>query len=271
MSATVACGRVRQSPSALSFFADYPDASYGGQATLGYTADVKGGEDFPVSITFEASHWFDRKASEPTLSPIRGGRISLGATEAQALAVAILLVTSDSGDEWASEKLSFDLTGPNFHFVAAQLPRRYLSAISEALGGTEGHGQSLTGSAMATREPPLGENLGRMWDRVLKVADQGDGIFGTWGPEPVKPPSGPTPERQFKRRFTPYVLRHTMITQNYLQGMPLELLSRRAGHTQPMFTFRRYGKGVQARHTTAAAANFDQVMAKVRRAALKVS
>jgi integrase len=79
------------------------------------------------------------------------------------------------------------------------------------------------------------------------------------------------PEREFKRRFSPYVLRHTMATLNYLDGMPLELLSRRLGHTDPMFTFKRYGQGVRAQHTNAAAANFDLRMAKVRRAALKVS
>ena len=62
-----------------------------------------------------------------------------------------------------------------------------------------------------------------------------------------------------------------MATLNYLDGMPLELLSRRLGHTDPMFTFKRYGKGVRAQHTKAAAANFDLRMAKVRRAALKVS
>jgi len=89
------------------------------------------------------------------------------------------------------------------------------------------------------RGTPLGENVGRMWDRVLKEADQGEGIFGTWGPEPAKPKSGPAPEREFKRRFSPYVLRHTMATQNYLDGMPLELLSRRLGHTDAMFTFKR--------------------------------
>ena len=110
--------------------------------------------------------------------------------------------------------------------------------------------------------------------RVLRVADRdgkGEGTFGTWGPEPVKPESGPTPERKFKRLFTPYVLRHTMITRNYLNGMPLELISRRAGHTNPMFTFKRYGKGVQAQHTKVAAANFDNLMAEIRRAQMKVS
>jgi hypothetical protein len=43
---------------------------------------------------------------------------------------------------------------------------------------------------------PLGNNVGRMWSRVLREADGGRGDFGTWGPEPTKPASGPTSRRK---------------------------------------------------------------------------
>lgn len=102
---------------------------------------------------------------------------------------------------------------------------------------------------------PLGNNMGRAWEGVLREADRGDGIFGTWGPEPTKKRSGPAPKRSFTPRYSMYVLRHTMITLNFLDGMDLGLLSRRAGHSNYFFTFDRYGRGVTAALTKTVAEN----------------
>lgn len=62
------------------------------------------------------------------------GELSLGALEAQALAVAILLVVSDrnQGPDCASQAMTFDFTGAKFHFVDAQLPPQYFAAIRAA-------------------------------------------------------------------------------------------------------------------------------------------
>jgi integrase len=102
---------------------------------------------------------------------------------------------------------------------------------------------------------PLGNNMRRVWGCLLKEADQGKGDLGTWGPEQKKPRTGPTPDRSFTPRFSVYVLRHTMATLNYLDGMDLGLLSRRLGHASYAFTFDRYGRGVKAEHTKAVADN----------------
>lgn len=101
---------------------------------------------------------------------------------------------------------------------------------------------------------PLGNNMGRAWERVLRYADGGLGDLGTWGPEPKKPRSGPTAERSFARRFSLYVLRHTSFTLALLDGVSLLEVSRRAGHTDLAFTARVYGH-MQAKDTAAVAEN----------------
>jgi integrase len=109
---------------------------------------------------------------------------------------------------------------------------------------------------------PLGNNLGRAWTRILAAADAGKGDLGTWGPDPVKPKSGPTPERTFTPRFVPYVLRHTCATLLLLDDMDLLSVSRRLRHKNITITARFYGH-VQAKHTTKAADSFDRLAASV--------
>lgn len=92
---------------------------------------------------------------------------------------------------------------------------------------------------------PLGYNVRRAWASVMKAADQGRGDLGTvvaarerkvvtrkttTGRQSVACSLGPPPEESFTPRFSVYVLRHTMATLNYLDGMDLGLLSRRLGH-----------------------------------------
>ena len=102
---------------------------------------------------------------------------------------------------------------------------------------------------------PLGDNVRRAWTSVMKEADGGKGDIGKWGEEPEKPRSGPTPSRSFTPHYSMYVLRHTMISLNFLDGMDLALLSRRAGHDDPAFTFKRYGRGVRANASKVVADN----------------
>jgi integrase len=105
---------------------------------------------------------------------------------------------------------------------------------------------------------PLGAVLvGRWWARVLREANGGKGDLGTLGPAPEKKkgPRGAEPEPTFRPRFSVYVLRHTMSTLNFLDGMDLGLLSRRLGHSSLAFTFDTYGRGVSAQHTKAVAEN----------------
>jgi integrase len=77
------------------------------------------------------------------------------------------------------------------------------------------------------------------------------------GPEQERKPGqrGPLAERSFTVRYSVYALRHTMATLNYLDGMDLGLLSRRLGHSDYAFTFKRYARGVNASHTQAVAEN----------------
>jgi integrase len=104
---------------------------------------------------------------------------------------------------------------------------------------------------------PLGNNQGRAWTRVLAAADAGKGDLGTWGEEPKKPKSGPTPARTFTPRFVPYVLRHTCATLALLDGVDLLSVSRRLRHKNITITARFYGH-VQAKDTTKAAESFDR-------------
>jgi integrase len=109
---------------------------------------------------------------------------------------------------------------------------------------------------------PLGNNLGRAWDRVLREADGGKGDLGEWGPEPEKPRSGPMPQRKFTPRFVPYVLRHSCATLALLDGVDLLTVSRRLRHKNISITARFYGH-VQAKHTGQVAESFDRLMAAV--------
>lgn len=109
---------------------------------------------------------------------------------------------------------------------------------------------------------PLGNNIGRAWMRVMAVADGGRGDLGSWGPDPKKPKSGPTPERKFAPRFVPYVLRHTCATLLLLDGVDLLSVSRRLRHKNITITARFYGH-VEAKHTTKAAESFDRLASSV--------
>ncbi len=105
---------------------------------------------------------------------------------------------------------------------------------------------------------PLGNNMGRAWTRVLAEADGGKGDLGTWGPEPKKPASGPTANRSFTPRFSPYVLRHTCATLALLDGVDLLQVSRRLRHRNITITAQFYGH-LKAEHTTEAAKSFDRL------------
>lgn len=105
---------------------------------------------------------------------------------------------------------------------------------------------------------PLGNNMGRVWTRVLAQADGGKGDLGTWGPVPQKPRSGPTPARTFTPRFCLYVLRHTCATLALLDGVDLLQVSRRLRHKNITITAQFYGH-LKAEHTTQAAASFDRL------------
>jgi integrase len=91
-------------------------------------------------------------------------------------------------------------------------------------------------------------------------ADGGRGDLGTWGPEPKKPRSGPTPERSFTPHFSPYVLRHTCATLLLLGGMDLLQVSRRLRHKNITITARFY-RHVKAEHTTQASEVWDRMLA----------
>jgi len=110
---------------------------------------------------------------------------------------------------------------------------------------------------------PLGNNMGRVWERVLAAVDGGKGDLGTWGPVPEKPKSGPTPRRTFTPRFSMYVLRHTCATLALIDGVALLQVSRRLRHKNISITARFYAH-VQAEHTTEAAESFDRLAAAAR-------
>jgi integrase len=109
---------------------------------------------------------------------------------------------------------------------------------------------------------PLGNNMGRAWERVMAMADGGQGDLGTWGAEPEKPASGPTAKRSFTPRYPLYVLRHTSATLALLDSVPLLTVSRRLGHKNISITARFYGH-VQAEHSGAAAESFNRLAASV--------
>jgi integrase len=110
---------------------------------------------------------------------------------------------------------------------------------------------------------PLGNNMGRAWTRVLAAADGGTGDLGAWGEPPAKPRSGPTAQRSFKPRFSPYVLRHTCATLALLDGVDLLQVSRRLRHKNIAITAQFYGH-VKAEHTTQAAESFNRLASSVR-------
>jgi integrase len=107
---------------------------------------------------------------------------------------------------------------------------------------------------------PLGNNIRRAWMQVMREADGGRGDLGAWGPEVTKPRSGPTPQRSFTPRFSPYVLRHTCATLLLLGGMDLLQVSRRLRHKNIAITARFYGH-VKAKHTTQALEIWDRLFA----------
>lgn len=107
---------------------------------------------------------------------------------------------------------------------------------------------------------PLGNNMGRVWTRVLAAADGGQGDSGRWGEAPEKPVSGPTAKRSFTPRFSPYVLRHTCATLALLDGVDLLQVSRRLRHKNVSITAQFYGH-VRAEHTTQAAESFQRLAA----------
>lgn len=109
---------------------------------------------------------------------------------------------------------------------------------------------------------PLGNNLGRAWERVMGTADGGRGDLGTWGEEPVKPLSGPTAKRLFRPRFSVYVLRHSCATLSLLDGVDLLQVSRRLRHKNITITATLYGH-LKAEHTTQAAESFQRLAATV--------
>jgi integrase len=109
---------------------------------------------------------------------------------------------------------------------------------------------------------PLGNDLGRVWTRVLSTADGGRGDLGTWGEAPEKPSSGPTAKRAFTPRFSPYVLRHTCATLALLDGVDLLQVSRRLRHKNITITAQFYGH-LKAEHTTQAAESFNRMASAV--------
>ncbi len=99
---------------------------------------------------------------------------------------------------------------------------------------------------------PLGNNITRAFNRMLRKADGGKGDLGTWGPEQKKPRSGPTAERPFVPKFRLYSLRHTFATLALLDGVPLLDVSRVMGHSNMAFTAKVYGH-LQAKQAPRAA------------------
>lgn len=86
---------------------------------------------------------------------------------------------------------------------------------------------------------PVGNNVRRAWINVMRAADR-NGDLGTWGPEPVKPKSGPTAERSFTPHFSMYVLRHTRLTLMYEDTGDILAVSRFARHKNVGITSRFY-------------------------------
>ena len=108
---------------------------------------------------------------------------------------------------------------------------------------------------------PLGNNIGRLWSRLLKAADR-DGDLGVSGPEPEKPRTGPTAARSFTPHFSMYVLRHTCATLALIDGVDLLQVSRRLRHKNIGITAKFYGH-LKAEHTTQAAESFERLALSV--------
>lgn len=124
-----------------------------------------------------------------------------------------------------------------------------------------GHEWQDNGFVFTTEDgTPLGNNIRRSWQQVLREADGGRGDLGTWGPEPKKPRSGPTADRTFTPHFSMYVLRHTCGTLLLLGGMELLQVSRRLRHKNITITARFYGH-VKAKDTTQAPEIWDRLFA----------
>ena len=110
---------------------------------------------------------------------------------------------------------------------------------------------------------PLGNNMGRLWTRIMREADK-DGDLGEWGPAPKrKGKHGPKPERPFTPNFSMYVLRHTRLTLMYEDTKDIVAVSRFARHKNVGITTRFYVH-TKAEHTKEAAAeSFKRLMASV--------
>lgn len=66
--------------------------------------------------------------------------------------------------------------------------------------------------------------------------------LGKWGEEPKREHvTGPLPARQFTPAFRIYDLRHTYVTLLQMQGVPVNVVARLAGHTNAAFTVAKYG------------------------------
>lgn len=108
---------------------------------------------------------------------------------------------------------------------------------------------------------PLGNNMRRAWERLLRVADGGKGDLGAWGTEPEKPRSGPTAERPFEPRFSMYVLRHTRLTLMVDAGIPLSIVSKHARHKKVAITVQFYVHSEVADTKRAAEESFTRLLA----------
>jgi integrase len=71
--------------------------------------------------------------------------------------------------------------------------------------------------------------------RVLERAG-----LGEWGPEPAKPPRGPTAKRPFRPNFRMYDLRHSHATLLLEAGENLKVVSERLGHSTITLTADTY-------------------------------
>ena len=99
-------------------------------------------------------------------------------------------------------------------------------------------------------------------EELLKEADR-DGDLGTWGPEPEKPSSGPTPERSFTPKFSMYVLRHTRGTLLYEDTKDILLVSRFLRHKNISITSRFYVHTKAENSKQQAAESFSRMLTSV--------
>ncbi len=89
----------------------------------------------------------------------------------------------------------------------------------------------------ASGQPVSWYNLRKNYERICRRAK-----LGTFGEQPAKPEgqSGPPKQSPFKPLLKPYALRHTHATLSIEDGVPLEVVSDRLGHSDTAFTSRTY-------------------------------